>query len=348
MTVASDETQVQGAEGEEASTRSAYQWLPGRFALLDTWIPIAHLPQVSIRPVRYQLHGQGVFIWRDGETIRAGEALPHGIQPRTATQATGGTGTFPVVERYGYAWIWYGDPSNMSLNLMPDVPLLRPEGKLNRNMWGTVVFDCTYELVCENLLDSTHADYVHSDLFGDPLSDEDVINVESTSETVTVIREAKNRHTPKAQRSIAKSDFQDARLVIIAHLRSGVTVQHGDYVPGLSIPSIQPNTPESPNRTRVSYTFNPKRGNALVRQMMPLVAHHVAKQDNRVLAPQNERYRKTAERADFSSRFDGAALQFRKRMKDLVERQEKGDFSYLSDADPGADVSKVLGLERES
>src|SRR5690606_30969011 len=98
--------------------------------------------------------------------------------------------------RYGYAWVWYGNPANADAALLPDVPYLPREGKVARHNWGSIIFDCTYELSCENLLDLTHADFVHKKITGDSLSDDDKVTVESTSETVTVIREAKGRIVP--------------------------------------------------------------------------------------------------------------------------------------------------------
>ena len=65
-----------------------------------------------------------------------------------------------------------------------------------------------------------------------------------------------------------------------------------------------------------------------------------------MLRAQNPRYLEPSDQVDASSRFDAADLLYRKRMRELVERQKRGDYSYRSDCDPGADISKVLGLER--
>jgi hypothetical protein len=66
-----------------------------------------------------------------------------------------------------------------------------------------------------------------------------------------------------------------------------------------------------------------------------------------MLRPQNRRYLEECDRVDFSSRFDAAGLTYRRRFKALVERQKRGDFSYQSDCDPGADISRILQVERE-
>jgi phenylpropionate dioxygenase-like ring-hydroxylating dioxygenase large terminal subunit len=251
-----------------------------------------------------------------------------------------------LVERYGYAWVWYGNPENAHVELMPDVPYLPREAKVPRHMWGTYIFRSCYELVCENLLDLTHTDFVHSKFIGDSLSDEDHVEADSTSETITMVREAKGRRTPPAQRFvITKSARQDFRATTFIHLRSGVTVLHGLFQPGLSVRLFHPDVPESPSRTRLSYTFNCKGGH-VARHLFPLPSHIIAGQDNRILRAQNPKYWEEADRADFSSRFDAAGLLYRKRMKELIERQQRGDYTYQSDCDPGADISGLMGVER--
>ena len=326
------------------------KWRPGSFALRDAWFPVAHSPHVTARPILRRVHGQPFWLSRDGARVRASEFAPDELESKRAyaTEFSGGTGEYPAVERYGYAWVWYGNPKNADTALIPDVPYLPREGKLSRNKWGTIVFQCTYELVCENLLDLTHTDFVHKGLIGDSLGEDDEIFVESTSETVTMIRENRGRRTGAAQRFIAtSSDRQDFRGVTFIHLRSGVTILHGKYTPGLSVRLFHPNAPVSPRETLLNFTFNPKGGNWPARNVFPLIAPFVARQDNRMLSAQNPRYLEGSDRADFSSRFDAAALAYRKRMKQLFDRQRAGDFAYQSDCDPGADIAKVMGVERE-
>jgi phenylpropionate dioxygenase-like ring-hydroxylating dioxygenase large terminal subunit len=252
-----------------------------------------------------------------------------------------------LVQRYGYAWIWYGDPDRADQALLPSVPFLPVDGGLPRHFWGSIFFDCTYELSCENLIDSTHADFVHSQLMGDPMGEGDRVRVESTSETVTMFREATARKTPRSQRMLVKSDHQDLCVVVHVHLRSGVMLNLGAYdPPGLRVNLFHPVVPESATRTRLNYMFNVRPGNVpmppLIRQTFPLMAHAIGRQDNRVLKAQNGHYLEPEARADVSSRFDLPGLEYRKRMKALVERQQSGDYSYLSDVDVGEDMSDLF------
>jgi hypothetical protein len=291
------------------------------------------------------MHGQPVVFWRDGGRLRATENGPDDKLRRAPSEFTGGTGDYTLVERYGYAWVWYGDPDNASVDLLPQVPHIPVEGQ-PRHLQASVAFDCSYELVCENLLDLTHADFLHSELTGDALSQDDEIHVESTSETVTMTRIAHGRPIPRLQKGMAGgAKEQNLRVVTITHVRSGVCVLHGDFNPGLDMRMLHPCNPESATRCRTPVSFNPQGIPTVARNMMgPLLAHMVGRQDNWAMRKQNRTYVQPRPNSDLSSRFDKAGLRYRKVFQQLVARQQEGDTSYLADGDPGRDVTDELGL----
>ncbi|MCV7370806.1 oxygenase [Mycolicibacterium duvalii] len=265
-------------------------------------------------------------------------------QFRRQGELTGGSGDYITHERYGYTWVWYGDPRNASIDLIPQVPHLPIEG-MPKRFQKTVVFDCTYELVAENLLDLTHADFLHSKLTGDSLSEDDVVEVESTSEVVTMIRTAHGRPIPDAQKAMAKgATTQNIRVVTVTHVRSGLCVLHGDFNPGMSMRMLHPCNPETATRTRTPVTYNPMYLPSIARQLFSHTSHIVGRQDNWAVRKQNANYLEAGDDRDLSSRFDKAGLRYRKLYSALVERQKSGDYSYLADGDPGRDVSEALGL----
>ncbi len=326
----------------------AAQFRPGSFALRDAWFPMIHTVQIGRRPVRRALHGNPLVMWRDGARFRATEDLPGTpVAQRRASELTNG-GDYPTAERYGYLWVWYGDPANASVELLPSIPHTPEEG-MPRRFQGSVLFDCTYELICENLLDLTHADFLHSKLTGDALSEDDVIDVESTSETVTMIRTAHGRPVPDMQKSLVKgATKQNVRMVTHTHVRSGVCILHGDYNPGMSIRMIHPANPETRGRTRTPVTYNPMHITRMGRTMFPLTSHIVGRQDNWAVRRQNETYVLPRPNSDLSSRFDKAGLRYRKIYQALVARQQDGDTSYLDDGDPQRDITDLLGINRRA
>jgi hypothetical protein len=323
---------------------------PGGAALRDAWFPLVFVNQVRRRPVWRSLHGAPVVVYRgEAGQLRAAQAPPGKRTPDDQqADLLDDTGHYPLIERYGYAWIWYGDPGYASPDHLPRIPHT-PEAGMPRRFQSTVVYDCTYELVCENLLDLTHADFLHSKLTGDALSEDDVIEVESTSETVTMVRTAHGRPIPQLQKALAPgAEKQNVRAVTITYVRSGLCVLHGDFNPGMSMPMIHPTNPESRTRCRVPATFNPQHIPALARAIFPLSAHPVGRQDNWALRKQNANYvdplRARQDKPDVSSRFDKAGLRYRKVYQQLAARQSQGDFSYLPDADIARDTTDDLGL----
>jgi len=322
---------------------------PGDFALRDTWFPVVHSLWVGRRPVRRAIHGAPVILWRDGERIRATEDMPGTpLQSRRRGELTDGTGDYITAQRYGYTWVWYGDSRNASTDLIPNVPHIPLEG-MPKRFQRNVVFDCTYELIAENLLDLTHADFLHSKLTGDALSEDDVVEVESTSEVVTMIRTARGRPIPDVQKSMVKgAETQNIRVVTVTHVRSGVCVLHGDFNPGMSIRMLHPCNPETPTRTRTPVTYNPQHMPWLGRELFPYGAHIVGRQDNWAVRKQNANYLGTEGERDLSSRFDKAGLRYRKLYAALVARQQAGDYSYLPDGDPARDISEALGINRRA
>jgi len=220
-----------------------------------------------------------------------------------------------------------------------------PEEGMPRRFQGNVIFDCIYELVCENLLDLTHADFLHSSLTGDALSEDDVIDVESTSETVTMIRTAHGRPIPKMQKAMAgNAKKQNVRAVTITYVRSGLCVLHGDFNPGMSIRMIHPDRPGEPHAQSCAGDVQPPHLPALARTLFPLSAHPVGRQDNRAIRRQNDSYLRPTQDSDLSSRFDKAGLRYRKVYQQLVARQVNGDFSYLADANVARATTEELGL----
>jgi phenylpropionate dioxygenase-like ring-hydroxylating dioxygenase large terminal subunit len=322
---------------------------PGDFALRDAWLPLVHTVQVGRRPVRRAMHGAPVIFWRDGERVRATEDLPGTPeQARRKGELTHGTGEYLTTQRYGYTWVWYGDPRNASVDLIPSVPHLPIEG-MPRRFQGTVVFDCASELLAENLLDLTHADFLHSKITGDSLSDDDIVEVTSTSETVTMVRTAHGRPIPAAQKGLAKgATTQNIRVVTVTHVRTGLCILHGDFNPGMSMRMLHPCNPETRNRARTPVSYNPQHMPKYARAVFPLSSHIVGRQDNWAVRKQNPKYLRADPERDLSSRFDKAGLRYRKVYTALMARQRQGDFSYLPDGDPGRDITDELGINRRA
>lgn len=74
---------------------------------------------------------------------------------------------YPVADRMGMVWIWMGDPALADTNDIYDLPQYHDPN------WGVghgdaLHIDAHYLLLCDNLCDPTHVNYVHPTTLGSP------------------------------------------------------------------------------------------------------------------------------------------------------------------------------------
>ena len=78
--------------------------------------------------------------------------------------------TFPVIERYGFIWVWPGDHDKADPALMPTFEFFdNPQWAYGGGMYHV---KAGYELMIDNLMDLSHETYVHSTSIGQPEIDE--------------------------------------------------------------------------------------------------------------------------------------------------------------------------------
>ncbi|KVD86714.1 oxygenase [Burkholderia sp. ABCPW 14] len=333
---------------ELTSRRNEEDWLPNRTRLRNAWLPLAHTFEVGERASRWHIHSEPCYLWRARGRINASQWHPdQPVSKRPASHPRDqGAECYPVVERYGYVWVWYGDPEAASDTFMPDVPFLPRDGGLPKYMQGNIRIDCCAPLLIENLLDLTHSDFLHANVFGDQQSDEDQIDVRYTSETVTMIRRCKNKSVLPIMRWFGgvRAKYQDLHAVIHVHVRSSVALAYGRHTPGSDLPLFHPCVPESRNYCRLNFALNATAAPWPLRLLLPFVPYVVGPQDNRMVRSQNGRYLDPGERRDLFSRFDRAGLRYRILWQQLAKRQREGDFTYADDALPSQDACDILGM----
>jgi len=335
--------------GSAADTEGKGDWVPMNIDLRDTWFPVAYSADVGNRVLRRVMHAQPVYLWRDGGHACAAEFRPDLLTGlRSATSAfTGGSGYYPVLERYGYVWVWYGNPEHAHEELIPFIPFLPVDGNnIPRYTQRSVRFDASSPLSVENLIDLTHADFLHANTIGDNTSESDVVEFASTSETLTRTRIVTRKSVAPVMRWIGgvRAKYQDFRAVLHVHLRNSICISYPRFTPGYAIPNVQPFVPVGKHRSRIDQTNYSIHAPAPFRWLIPRISYVIQPQDNSVLRAQNARYFENGERRDLSSRFDAPGNRYRVLLMRLAERQRQGDFSYAADADPSADITDLLGM----
>jgi phenylpropionate dioxygenase-like ring-hydroxylating dioxygenase large terminal subunit len=81
---------------------------------------------------------------------------PHGPIPQVARVPR-----YEVCERRGLLWLWGGDPEQADTTLIPDYGDFA-EAPPDATLRGYLPTQCHYQLVVDNILDLTHADYLHA------------------------------------------------------------------------------------------------------------------------------------------------------------------------------------------
>jgi len=71
---------------------------------------------------------------------------------------------FPIVEQHDLLWIWMGDPDLADSAAIPDFSC--HTDKSMAKVFGVIEMKAYYELITDNLLDLTHASYVHEGVLG--------------------------------------------------------------------------------------------------------------------------------------------------------------------------------------
>ncbi|ABA52008.1 conserved domain protein [Burkholderia pseudomallei 1710b] len=330
---------------------NAEDWLPDRIRLRNVWLPLAHTFEIGERASRWYVHSEPCYLWRAAGRIHAcpwHPGLPAAKRP-TPRPRDADAACYPVVERFGYVWVWYGEPEAASDAFVPDVPFLPRDGGLPKYMQGNIRVDCCAPLLIENLLDLTHSDFLHAKVFGDQHADEDRVDVSYTSETVTMIRRCKNKSILPIMRWFGgvRAKYQDIHAVVHVHVRSSIALAYGRHTPGSDLPLFHPCVPESRNYCRLNFALNATQAPWPLRLLLPFVPYVVGLQDNSMVRRQSGRYLDAGERRDLYSRFDRAGLRYRILLQQLAKRQSEGDFSYADDALPSRDARGILGMPNE-
>ena len=162
--------------------------------LREAWYPVAWLDEIGHAPFGRTVLDEPVVIFRNeqGTLSAIGGRCPHRFAPlRLGKCVAGGLqcpyhglvfGTdgrcvgnpheriipkarvpaYPLAERYGLAWLWFGAQERADPALVPDFPFL--EDDRYEFVRGTIYGEGHYELYSDNILDLSHAAYLHTGL----------------------------------------------------------------------------------------------------------------------------------------------------------------------------------------
>ena len=166
----------------------------------NAWYVASFARDLGASPLAATILGDEVVLWRgaDGQPRALEDLCPHRFLPLSKGRIRGdnlqcgyhgltfdgGGGcvgaptqdappakcavrAYPVAERMGLVWIWMGDPERADESEIYDLP------EYHQDDWAVAHGDAldvtaNYLLLCDNLCDPTHVNYVHPSTLGNP------------------------------------------------------------------------------------------------------------------------------------------------------------------------------------
>ena len=158
-----------------------YRKIDGVVAALEDACPHRKLPlsmgRVKGDTVECGYHGLTFDCTGTCTRVPGAEKIPHVARVQS----------YPIEERYGLLWVWMGDADKVDAALIFDVDHWDdPAWGINRG--ESMVLDCNYLLMTDNLLDPSHVAWVHQSSFGNAAAEEAPLETTVGPDGVTVWR----------------------------------------------------------------------------------------------------------------------------------------------------------------
>lgn len=208
--------------------------------LTEAWYCAAWDSEVTRTPLARRLLDIPVTLFRKegGQAVALADRCPHRFAPLSAGQLVGDTiqcpyhglvfdgagacvanphgdraipetarvRAFPLVERQHALWIWMGDPDRADPSTIPDLQLIGGEG------WpflsGYLHMQANYTLITDNLLDLTHAPYLHGSAIAPQTASREA-HFETGDDWVASTYLSRSAPTPGLQRALFDEDVGD-------------------------------------------------------------------------------------------------------------------------------------------
>jgi len=95
--------------------------------------------------------------------------------------------SYPAEDRWGFVWLWMGDPALAAPSQIIDIPNFDNPG-WGKTPRGGMAMDCHYLYITDNLLDPSHVAWVHLTSFAGAGTDNRPLTIEETDDGVIVSR----------------------------------------------------------------------------------------------------------------------------------------------------------------
>lgn len=196
--------------------------------LANHWYIAGLRSEITQKPMRRTIMGTPVVLYRTPDNqvaaledrcihrevpLSKGEVLPDGglrciyhgmvfdragrclhIPEQTRVPSTARVRSFPLVEKYEWAWIWMGDPAAADPAQIFSYTWFGTEGWKTRT--GRLEVKCNYKLIVDNLLNMAHLPYVHPRTIGNESVFDAKVDVKRDGRQVRLARQMHNVEAP--------------------------------------------------------------------------------------------------------------------------------------------------------
>jgi len=194
---------------------------------VNFWYVAAYDSEISTTPLARTVCSEDLVLFRkqDGEAVALHDYCPHRGLPLSQGKCDGdgircgyhgmlvnadgtinsmpeqdhvhtlkGVKSFPVVEKFGYIWIWHGDIEKADVSQLP----VMPWGENSEWVFagGMYTIQCDYRLLIDNLMDLSHETYVHPESIGQAEIDQAKPEVSTSDDVVTLSRWMRGIYPP--------------------------------------------------------------------------------------------------------------------------------------------------------
>ena len=173
------------------------------------------------------------------------------------------TTSFAAHSVHGIVWVWMGDVQQADPAAIPDYSWFAPDNPKYAVVRGSLLIKADYRLVIDNLLDLSHAEYLHANTVGTAGSSGAVkSSVVLGDAQVTVLRKVMNLMPSPVWRNVWKhSERIDQESNMTWRAPSNLLLDLAAMVPdqpriaGGHLPSAHLLTPEGADSTRYHFAF---------------------------------------------------------------------------------------------
>ncbi len=165
--------------------------------------------------------------------------------------------SYPLLEKYGWLWIWMGEPARADPARLPNWWWAEhPDWKFSRP--DPIHVRCNYQLVADNVLDVTHLAYVHAGSIGNASITEFPATVEREKNLVRLTRWIRDRPPPPLYRDAGAFRGNVDRWQIVEHVPPCFSVNFAGCEDGatrIDLMALSAPTPETERTTHYFFGF---------------------------------------------------------------------------------------------